>query len=213
MPRVIEKTVFKFDELSDKAKQAARDWCREWIGEDWTPLDDSDWLEETAKLLGIDLMPTKDVHYCVGDCSGGDFVTFAGSWTYRPEAVDAIAKERPTDAELLRIANELQRAWTAVAMAGGTMLTADMTTRSTGCHSEAMDVEVESDIELRDGCDPDDCLIPQFAIETVGECMTDFAHWMLTSFQADWEWTIGDENIDETLVSNEYEFDEDGDRV
>ena len=209
MPRVIEKTVFKFDELSNDAKGKARDWCRGWIADDWNPLDDNEWLTETAALLGINIGCGRGgglgINYSVG--SYDDFVVFKGSWTYRPEAVDEIAKERPTDAELLRIANELQRAWVATAMAGGTELTASMTTRSTGRSGETMDIEVESDVADEDGFT---VAIPNFAAETVGECMTDFAHWMLGSFQSHLEWLNSDECIDETIEANEYEFDEDG---
>ena len=68
-----------------------------------------------------------------------------------------------------------------------------------------MDIVIEA-MAKRDG---EDC-VPPFAAETVGECMTDFAHWMLGSFQSHLEWLNSDECIDETIEANEYEFDEDG---
>ena len=39
--RVIEKTVFTFDELSDTAKEKAREWGREVVGQDMTWSDES----------------------------------------------------------------------------------------------------------------------------------------------------------------------------
>ena len=220
MPRVIEKTVFKFDELNDRAKEKAREWWRQGCCQDWEP---NFWeFEDCAKKLGIEFAKRKrqcqapniydpDINYSVGD--RGEFCVFAGSWTYRPEAVDDITADGWTDTTLLDIANELQRAWTAVAMAGGTELTARMTTRSCGCSSMSMDIEVESNVSEVD--DPDLLVdgVPPFAAETVGECMTDFARWMLKLFRDDYNSLFEDEYIDETLVSNEYEFDEDGDRV
>ena len=222
MPRVIEKTVFKFDELNDRAKEKARDWWRQGCCQDWEP--DFWEFEDCAKKLGIEFAKRKrqcqapniydpDINYSVGD--RGEFCVFAGSWTYRPEAVDDITADGWTDTTLLDIANELQRAWVAVAMAGGTTLTARMTTRSRGCSSMSMDIEPESD--MPDVLDEDGFsehgLIPQLAAETVGECMTDFAGWMLKQMSDDYEYQYSDECVDEALISNEYEFDEDGRRV
>ena len=159
MPKVIviEKTVFEFSELSERAKDRARDWYRRGCCNDWEP---NFWeFEGCAKKLGIEFRPRPvrlmsgktrnepDINYSVGD--RGEYCVFAGDWTYRPEAVAEITADGWTDTTLLDIAKELQRAWTLIQLSGGTTLTASMRTRSTGCSSMSMDIEVQSTSLLR----------------------------------------------------------------
>ena len=58
----------------------------------------------------------------------------------------------------------------------------------------------------------DDEFIPEPVAMTVGQAMKDFADWMLKQMSDDWQYQYSDECVDEGIMSNEYTFDEDGDR-
>jgi hypothetical protein len=47
----------------------------------------------------------------------------------------------------------------------------------------------------------------------VTQCMRDFADWIYDQLRKEYEYQMSDEQVDETLIANEYEFDEDGDRI
>ena len=55
MPQTFEVTVFKFNELDDKAKEKAREWYREGaLNYDWWDSVYED-AERIAEILGIEL--------------------------------------------------------------------------------------------------------------------------------------------------------------
>ena len=55
--RTVEQKVYKFDELSDSAKEAAREWWRQCeLNEEWWDAVYED-AETIAAMIGIDLMP------------------------------------------------------------------------------------------------------------------------------------------------------------
>lgn len=56
----------------------------------------------------------------------------------------------------------------------------------------------------------DDHTIGQGDCETVAECLRDFAAWLHSQLEREWEYQLSDDSIDENIRSNEYEFDEDG---
>jgi hypothetical protein len=217
MTRVIETTVYQFDELSDKAKERARDWCRGWICDDWQPNYTE--FKDVAERLGVEfkdetyhvtgragVFRRPDINYSVGD-GRSDFCTFSGYWEYNIQATSLVREYASLDTDLHDIADELQRAWTMARLAGAEELRARMRACSRGYGSYTMDVEVESDLD--DGEDG----TPEPVATTVGEQMKAFAGWMLKRMQEEYEYQYSDENVDETIRANEYEFDEDGRRV
>jgi len=92
--RTIETKVYKFDELSETAKQAARDEFRKnGFGFDWWDSTYED-AEQVAEVLGIDIkqraIPThggrtidEPAIYFSGFCSQGDGACFEGSYRYK----------------------------------------------------------------------------------------------------------------------------------
>ena len=55
--------------------------------------------------------------------------------------------------------------------------------------------------------------VTQEDAEEVTQLMRDFANWIYKALELEYEWRNSDEQVDESILSNEYEFDEEGKRV
>lgn len=211
MPEVKEYTVYKFEELSDRAKERARDWWRGCENSDF----DTDFLYEDfqrmADILGItfDSKPVKlmgggtrydPTIYWSGFSSQGDGACFEGSYRYAKGAVKAITKETGgTDKELIRIAQALQDAQAKAFYS----LRATMKQRGHYMHSGCMTVDVEDTRDSwRDVAQEDDIV----------QAMRDFADWIYQQLEKEYWWRMADAQVDEAIEANEYTFDEDGNR-
>ena len=113
-------TVYTFDELSDRAKEKARDWYRERRALDygWWECTYED-VDNIFKIIGI---TSDDYVKCMdgtmrrkgpdirfsGFSSQGDGACFEGSYNYKKGALKAIRAYAPKDEELHRIVRELQ---------------------------------------------------------------------------------------------------------
>lgn len=212
MPRlqVTEKTVFTFDELTDEAKETARAWWRDSEAQDW---NDSECViedaERVATILGIEFS-TSSVKlmgggsrqtpcvYWSGFWSQGDGACFEGSYSYAKGSCKAIREYAPKDTELHAIADSLAE----VQKRNFYQFSASMTHRGRYYHSGSMSVDVEDSRDsYRDIGD---------AEETVTQAMRDFADWIYDQLESAWEWSFADEQVDENIRANEYEFDESG---
>lgn len=186
--------VYQFSELSDSAKQKALDWYRS--ADDFTfdsecILDDA---KETALLLGIDI----DKIYYSGFSSQGDGASFIGSYKYKKNTLPEVKAMFPNNAELQRIAKALQD----VQRKNFYRLTANVSHRGHYYHSGCMVVSVEdSNNQYRDiGSAEDD----------VTQALRDFADWIYSNLEKQYEWVNQDEQVEENILANEYEFDENG---
>jgi hypothetical protein len=220
MPRVIERTVYTFSELSEKAKEKARDWYRE------TLHDESDWWDQIyedastiAGLMGVSIsnkhVRGTPIHnspsiYFSGFCSQGDGASFEGRYTYKPDAIEAITEYAPRDTELLRIATELTLLQTTARLTTGRRLEARIKAHGSDggnySHSGTMNIEVTYQHE-EDGVSP-----PDDQDKTLTALMRDFADWIYEQLEAEDTWRYSDECIDEYLKesSANHEFDEFG---
>lgn len=203
--RVIEKTLYKYEELSDAAQERARDWYRQGgLGYDWWEFCYEDFAR-VAEILGIDLSQ-RAVPLMNGKCryepeiyfSGfyhqGSGSSFCGTYGYAKGAVVKIQEYVPQDEELHRIAQGLQD----VQRRHFYRLIADITS----VHDNYIRVEVEdSENRYRDIGDAED---------DVRGLMNDFNDWMFKRLQDEYEYLTSDEAVAESLITNEYEFDEEG---
>jgi hypothetical protein len=99
-------TVYKFDELSDEAKEKAREWWREGgLDYEWYDCVESD-FKEIGKILGIDVTKI----FFTGFSSQGDGACFEGYYEYAKGSVKKLKEYAPQDTELHRIAEELAQA-------------------------------------------------------------------------------------------------------
>jgi hypothetical protein len=207
MSRTIETTVYSFEELSDEAKETAREWYRQGALEyDWSEFVIED-AANIAGLFGLDLKqrPVKLMNgdtryepsvYFSGFSSQGDGACFEGQYYYKKGALKAVKDYAPTDEKLHRIVKDLQ----SIQRRHFYRLTAAIEHYGRYYHSGCMtgNVYINGDYADND------------THEAVWECFRDFADWIYRRLEAEHDYILSDEQVDESIACNEYEFDEDG---
>ena len=209
--RVIERTVYKFSELSDSAKEAARSqWREQDQHDDWWKHIYEDAVR-MGVLLGIEICnkyPGKTRHpvpaiYFSGFHSQGDGACFEGTYNAKLDAAALISAEAPQDGELLAIARELTVLQTTARLKCGGQLEGRITSSSICCHSSRMDIGAV----YVDGGDGYPTQQQQDDLTTL---MRRFADWIYGNLEAEDGYLNSDECVDEALSQDHYEFDEDG---
>lgn len=207
--RTIQTTIFKFDELSDVAKEKAREWYRQDLPVDYEFVYAD--AATIADLMGLDICQTRKTlvngeHYYAptiywsGFWSQGDGACFEGEYRYKTGALKAVKAYAPTDMELHNIAKRLQDLQKRYFY----KLTASVKHRGHYYHERSMTVSVDCHIEnfrYVDLSDAENELVGIFA---------DFASWIYKRLREKWDYQNSDENVDESIRINEYEFTEDG---
>ena len=198
---------YTFDELTDEAKEKARDWWRGCID-----LNDYDFTTDDAvtigELLGIefDTRPVKlygggtrqdPCIYWSGFYSQGDGACFEGYYRYNKNSVKKVKEYAPQDTEILRIAKTLQE----VQRRNFYQLYASVKHTGRYCHSHSVSIDVERS---------DEQSVSRDDYETVEELLRDFMDWIYSRLEDENDWLNSDEQIDETIRANEYEFYESG---
>jgi len=210
--RTIEKNVYMFNELSAKAKEAARDWYREGSMQDewWDCLYDD--AANVADILGIDLRQRRvtlmngnhrydPAIFFSGFCSQGDGACFEGTYAYAKGSAKKIREYAPLDKYLHGIADALQE----IQRKHFYRLRASMSHRGPYCHSGCMSVDVEDCTDqYRDLGDSE---------QEIRDVMREFADWIFTCLSDEYYYITSDECVDENIEANEYEFFQDGERV
>lgn len=213
MARIVEQIVYKFEELSERAKERARDWWRtaeanNFNNDNSLQFDD---FATVAEILGINLRtrPVKllggGTRYepCIwysGFSSQGDGACFEGSYSYAKDAPKKIRAYAGQDSELHRIADQLQK----IQRKNFYALAASVSHRGHYYHSGCTSI----DVERNDGRE-----MTEDAEEEIIQLLRDFMDWMYRQLEKDYEYRMSDENVDESITINDYEFDEDGNRV
>lgn len=197
MPRIKEVTLYSFDELDEAAKEKAREWFREGnLDYDWWDFTYED-AKTIGKLMGIDITTI----YFSGFWSQGDGACFVGNYKYQTGSVKAVKDYAPQDQELHRIATGLRdaqrrsfyRLWAACSHSVHYY------------HEGCMKVHVEDNDRPYDTSED--------AQEAITELLRDFARWIYRRLEEEYEWLQADEQVDESIRVNEYEFEEDGSRA
>lgn len=191
MPTLTEEDVFTFDQLSDEAKETAREWMQDF---------DTEFMFEdfgrAAGILGIELNTTQegkpDIRYS-GFSSQGDGASFVGSYSHAPGAPAKIREEFPEETALHAIADRLQAMQVGYRLLSGHTITAAI--RQSGNYSHEMTMYLEEIADSENGA---------FRLLSL---MRDFARWIYRSLEEEYDYRMSDEAIDETIQANEYEFD------
>ena len=212
MPRIIENTVYTIDELSDAAKENARNWYRQTgLHDEWYDFVYED-FETICRIVGVTLATTPvrlygggtrdkpPIHFS-GFHSQGDGASFAGRYSYARGAARAIRAHAPKDAELHRIADALQ----AVQWKNFHQLHAYVRQSGRYCHEYTMAIEVERDSPTWQPPTDD-------AEDTVTEAMRDLARWLYRQLRSEYEHQTSDQTVDEIVEANAWTFTEDGSR-
>lgn len=209
--RVTETTVYQFDELSDEAKEKAREWYRQ------GNCDDSYWSEctiddakEIGKYMGMDV----DKVYFSGFWSQGDGACFEGTWRASDVKVDKLKEYAPQDKELHRIVNGL--AELAKEYPDGYFKVKHRGHYShSGCTSFDVELPCEQEEELE--YDSPEYKALQVKLgedeDTLIELARDFMDWIYRTLEKEWDYQNSAEQVDEMIRANEYEFLEDGARA
>ena len=188
---------YSFDELNEQAKEKAREWFR-------AGNLDYDWYEfvfEDAKRVGALIGIGIDGIRFSGFWSQGDGASFAGSYEYKPGSVAAIRREAPQDTELHAITAALAKVQRRYFYQLGA--TVQFSHRfGNYCHEGC------TRITVYDGRDIDTDLSD--AEEEISELLRDFMRWVYKRLESEYEWLMSDEQVDESIRANEYEFEENG---
>jgi hypothetical protein len=181
-----EYNVYSFNELSDKAKQRARNWYSEGLEfNDEFVLEDA---KEVAKLMGINI---SSVQYS-GFSSQGDGLCFIGKYSPVEKMARKVKEYAPLDQKLQDIALllELSRPLTAV-----------------------IERKYYNSFNMEITCYNGDDEKHSKEVELLETALNSFATWIYRSLEKEYEYQNSNEAIDETILANEYEFLENGDRA
>jgi hypothetical protein len=209
--KVIETKVFEFDELSDAAKEKARDWYRglrdssdlDMVVEDFAQCAEIIGVEvrqRPFRTMGGETRTEPAVRW--GLYTQGSGAAFEGNYRYAKGSVAAIRSHTGnSDAELIRIAEALQ----AIQKRNGYKVEARMTDGTDSNfypHSGTMDVEVFKGGAMAD----------RETEAEVTQLMRDLADWLYRRIEAEDMYQSEDEQVDESIRANDYTFTEDGKR-
>ena len=212
MPKQKITLVYQFDELSGKAKERAREWYRQGNCEDsfWseTVIDDA---AEIATMLGIDLCQTAIFS---GFWSQGDGACFEGTWHAKDVQADKLKAYAPQDKELHRIVDGL--AELAKEYPDGYF---SVKHRGHYSHSECTSFDVELPNEKEEELDYGSPEWKTLQVklgedeDTLIQLARDFMDWIYKQLEKEWDYQNSDEQVDEAIKANEYEFLENGQRA
>lgn len=186
---------YTFSELSDKAKDKARQYHHD------AYMSDGHWYEyvlddakEVGKILGFDI----DNIYFSGFWSQGDGASWIGDYKYARNAPAKVADYAGNDAELIRIAQGLQDTQRRNLY----RLTASVSVSGRYCHSHTMRADVEyGSNPYRDVSDAEEDLLKLFR---------DFADWVYSNLRTEYDYQTSDAAIAEDFDANEVLFTSDG---
>lgn len=195
--------VYSFKDLDDRVKDRLRQPHRE-LDYDWYEPVYED-AKEVAKCLGVTFDPRLDSDkpciYFSGFASQGDGASFAGVYTYRPDAMPAILGYAPNDADLHLIAKKLTVLGISYRLVHSGDLTVHISVGSGSyCHSDMMRAFVPQH--------DDDFIDAAPYADRVLEAMRLFADWIYKQLESAYDYCTSDECIDQYFVGQK--FDRDG---
>jgi hypothetical protein len=223
MPTTKTVVLYTFDELSDDAKERARDWYRRACA------DDNDYAKsvyedaaDVAELMGLDIRQRRgtngrgettwrpSIHYS-GFWSQGSGACFDGSW--RADLClaqkGAVAANCPRDIELQRIAGEFERIAAAYPSACFSVKHRGHYYHS-GCTE--FDVDLVTDDELDAEPDALRAAAQSTAVNELKRAARDFMDWIYKQLESGHEYQNAAEQVDESILCNGYTFLENGER-
>jgi len=204
MPRAHTIQLYQFDELSDAAKEKARAWYRHASDGDSF---EADCVIDDAKAILHTLGFCNLKVYYSGFWSQGDGACFEGNWHASDvdySALVAIIGEHTPGTE------DHNSTVRGIGMELGTLAKlwpeASASIKHRGRYYHEQSTEFDCDFSNEDG----------YHVEP-GEAFTELARnlmrWVYSSLEKDYEWRNEDEQVDENIRANEYEFTEDGKRA
>ena len=180
--RTIETQVYSFADLSESAKEYAREQYREHnLDYDWYTFTYDD-----AKTIGALFGLRIDTIYFSGFWSQGDGACFEGGYQYRKEALKAVMEYAPKDTELHGIVARLQEVQRKAFY--GLYASCEQT------RGNNMRVNVDND--SRD--------ISEEEEDNITDELRLFADWIYSRLESEYEYLQSNECIDEYLADLEF---------
>jgi hypothetical protein len=139
--------------------------------------------------------------YFSGFSSQGDGACFAGDYAYKPGAPKLVRDYAPQDDDLYELAVRLQN----IQRPRFYQLVASTERHGHYNHSGCMAVDV------RNTSDWGICTADDEA--EIAQCLREFADWIYQRLEKEYEYQLSDEVVDDTIIINQYEFTEDGERA
>lgn len=205
------KTVYKFAELEDDARQRAIDWYRDGTTEEWEP-EYSD-IEMIFAYLGIELDQQRVglnglainyrpvIHYSIGDTQG-DYATFEGEWHAEKMNYAGLLEAIPDDATLKRIGAELMVLMLRYPHASARW---DADKRNALYLDWALTGRYDEN--------GDDQMLPDEEECTLRDLGRSLARWLYLYLRDALEYETSEANAIEGIETMDYDFDENGRRV
>ncbi|EFU2047097.1 antitoxin of toxin-antitoxin stability system, partial [Salmonella enterica subsp. enterica serovar Java] len=134
-----------------------------------------------------------------GFSSQGDGACFEGDYRYQPGAAQNIRQHASQDAELHRIADELQ----AIQQRNLWQLQADIQHQGRYYHEYSMHITVERDSPTGQQATDD-------ADRVLSDALRDLARWLYQQLEMQYDWLTSPEAVDEALLAGGYTFTETG---
>ena len=200
------KTVnlYTFNELSDSAKEKARNWWREGNNDDtfWSECT-IDEAKEQAKNMGFDV---EEILWS-GFSSQGNGACFTGRWNsndFGPEKVADGWGESDSTAKIKQIGSafgEFSKQYPE--------LQVKISPTDRYCHVRSVDYDFYVfDQETGEEIDRPE----NFSEKDFKESCVDLFQWIYRQLEKDWDYNNSDECVDENITNNDYTFLADGTR-
>jgi hypothetical protein len=193
----ITRKLFTFDELTERAKEKARDWYRSGLEfYDELVIDD---VKEALEKIGFDSV---EIGFS-GFCSQGDGAHFTGNYLYKKGALAVVKKEYPQWGELHSLAKELQ------ALERKHFYSIRFSIEHSGRYSH----ENCTIFDFEDIRNNHRYTNPDFLEQPFKDCCRSFMRDIYSLLENDYNYQNSDSAVDEIILSNGYEFSESGDII
>lgn len=198
--RKIETEVFTYDELSDAAKEKARDWWRnESAGDSYYAENIIEYAKTIAALMGWNIENIG----CSGFSYQGDGAHFTGTMGYAKGCAKAVKNYAPQDTELQRIA----AAWQELQRMNFYAL------RAAVKHSGRYQHEMCTSFDCEDYRDSRGYLNTPETEDSIKEIGRDFMRWIYKILESAYDYENSDDVIAKNIEANECEFTADGEII
>ncbi len=237
--KVLKIKAYEFDELSDKAKEKAREWFREaGMGDDYWTEFVIDEVVEQGQFMGIEFA-TKEVKlmgggtrrdpniYWSGFWCQGDGACFEGTWRAGDVKLEKVAEgwgPDPTTTEIKRIAGEFAKVAKKYPEGYFKVVHRGQYSHKYCTEFDFEPGEIDPDHKALESYmkaeDPFDDAIQlardrwadDFPEEDLKEAARDFMDYIYEALEREWNDRNADEQVDEAIRANDYLFTAEGKR-
>ena len=210
MPTTVKTVVYEIGELDERARDKARAWHRNTMGDDEWHLETFEEFNDICAMLGVTLNKreetgrdgrrTEEVRvYFTGFSCQGDGASFEGVYKHAKGAPEAVRGFAPSDTKLHEIADTLEEAQKRC----GYELSVEIEQNGSYVHEYTMSMTATRDNEAETEPSTE-------TTEAVTEALRELARWLYKELRSRYEALTEDEAIDETIAANEWKFTKNG---